>query len=190
MATAAARADAAPGHAKDALPSRAAPHCRCDTPSLGASTARGDTKGDRTFPAVQGKAWWRQRPHVLAMVAVALLGSAGLASTWSGPLRRSSAGKHKHLMSQVWAATSYDHSLWIHQIFLTDCLRSETLIDLVLLLKHKHLMLQVSGNIPEAFGRSLARLALLLAYYLPVYYLRRESRQLLLLKNCNPACAR
>ena len=34
------------------------------------------------------------------MVAVALLGSAGLASTWSGPLRRSSAGKHKHLLSQ------------------------------------------------------------------------------------------
>ncbi len=33
------------------------------------------------------------------MVAIALLGSAGLASTWSGPLRRSSAGKHKHLMS-------------------------------------------------------------------------------------------
>ena len=49
--------------------------------------------------AVQGKAWWRQRPHVLALVAIALLGSAGLASTWSGPLRRSSSGKHKHLMS-------------------------------------------------------------------------------------------
>ena len=48
---------------------------------------------------VQGKAWWRQRPHMLALVAIALLGSAGLASTWSGPLRRSSAGKHKHLMS-------------------------------------------------------------------------------------------
>ncbi|CAL5228702.1 g11882 [Coccomyxa viridis] len=46
-----------------------------------------------------GKAWWRQRPQVLAMVAIALLGSAGLASTWSGPLRRGSAGKHKHLMS-------------------------------------------------------------------------------------------
>ena len=51
------------------------------------------------FIGLQGKAWWRQRPQVLAMVAIALLGSAGLASTWSGPLRRGSAGKHKHLMS-------------------------------------------------------------------------------------------
>ncbi len=35
-----------------------------------------------------------------ALIAIALLGSAGLASTWSGPLRRSTSGKHKHLMSQ------------------------------------------------------------------------------------------
>ena len=33
------------------------------------------------------------------MVAVALLGSAGLVSTWAGPLGMGSKGKHKHLMS-------------------------------------------------------------------------------------------
>ena len=51
---------------------------------------------------LQGKPWWRQRPHVTALIALALLGSAGLAGTWGGPLgRRHTLAKHKHLMSQV-----------------------------------------------------------------------------------------
>ena len=50
--------------------------------------------------AMQGKTWLRQRPHVIAIIVLALLGSAGLASTFGGPLRRSALGKHKRLMSQ------------------------------------------------------------------------------------------
>ena len=49
---------------------------------------------------MQGKAWLRQRPHVVAIIALALLGSAGLVSTFGGPLRRSALGKHKRLMAQ------------------------------------------------------------------------------------------
>ena len=55
---------------------------------------------DLGVTVMQGKAWLRQRPHVVAIIALALLGSAGLVSTFGGPLRRSALGKHKRLMAQ------------------------------------------------------------------------------------------
>ena len=62
--------------------------------------ACGNRSPDLGAAAMQGKTWLRQRPHVIAIIALALLGSAGLASTFGGPLRRSALGKHKRLMAQ------------------------------------------------------------------------------------------
>lgn len=70
--------------------------CTLDRPVK--SAARESGVSSQCLP-VQGKAWWH-RPQMIALIALALLGSAGLASTWSGPLRRNTLGKHNHLMAQ------------------------------------------------------------------------------------------
>ncbi len=76
--------------------------CLCEHTSRGAFSLRGNCCGLLPQFALQGKPWWRQWPHMTALIALALLGSAGLAGTWGGPLgRRHTLAKHKHLMSQV-----------------------------------------------------------------------------------------